>query len=171
MNSFSLKYILLVILQILLWEFFDISQLMLLCIVPTLILCLPTRVGTTASLILAFVTALVLDFFCGSPLGLSIAALLPVAACRRIVVRLVFGAEIYFLGENLSYKRHGWVKFLLGILLMTSVFLIVYILLDSAGTRALWIDILKFICSLALSTIISMYVVSILCSESDNHRR
>ncbi len=162
MNSFSLKYILLLILQILLWEFLDLSQFVFVCVIPTMILCLPTRTGSIASLFLAFFSGLVLDFFCGSPLGLSIAALIPVAACRRLVVRLVFGPEIYLLGENLSLKRYGWVKFLLAILIITAVFLLIYIFLDSAGTRALWIDATKFACSLILSSLLSLYVVNIL---------
>ena len=44
-------------------------------------------------------------------------------------------------------------------------FLLLFIVAESAGTRPLWVDLVKFAASLAVSTPLSTYITWILCSE------
>ena len=164
----TLKYILLLIAQILLWNFFNFSQYLMISFLPVMILMMPINRSTNATLILAFLSGLAVDFFADGQLGLSIAALLPVALLRRPVIMFVFGNELFSRGENLSTSRQGWEKIIMAIIIATAIFLFVYIMLDSAGTRAFWVDMVKFLASLPVSTLISFFVADILSPENES---
>lgn len=158
----SLKYLLLLAIQVLIWNYLDISQFLLLCYLPCLLLCLPTRFSTIAAMIIAFTSGFAVDFFANSTLGVSSAALVLVPLMRRPILTLVFGADVFSRKEVISLGRQGWKKMLVAILLSTSVFLLTYIIIDSAGTRALWVDALKFALSLLASSLVSLYVAYLL---------
>ena len=85
---------------------------------------------------------------------------------RRPIIWLVFGSELQARGEDISFQRQGSSKMMLATAMVTAVFLLVYIVADSAGTRPLWVDAVKFAASLAVSTLISTYIAWILCSEN-----
>ena len=106
-----------------------------------------------------------------SPIGLTSLALVPVAFSRQYVVWLVFGNEVYSRAENLSVERQGWRKVVFSILLVTLLFLLIYIAVDSAGTRPFWIDVVKGAVSLAVAVPLSFYVVSTLSSEGGSRWR
>ena len=164
MNGFTLKYLLLLVAQILVWNYFNFTQFLTTAILPAMILCLPVRKGTVFSMLAAFATGLAADFLAGGLLGLTSLALVPVALLRLPVIQLVFGSELRARGEDISFQRQGGRKMTLAVLLETAVFLLVFIVAESAGTRPLWVDLVKFAASLAASTLISTYIAWILCS-------
>lgn len=164
----TIRYILLLIAQILLLNYFNFTQYATIVFLPAMILMAPVSRSTNTLLILAFVSGLTVDFFADGQLGLTTAALLPVALLRRPLILFVFGNEILSRGENLSTRRQGWEKLIIAISLATAIFLLFYIIIDSAGTRTLWIDLLKFIISLVLSTAVSLFVGDILSSENES---
>ena len=166
MNGFTVKYLLLLIAQILLWNYFNFTQFLTFAILPAMILCLPVRRGTVSAMLIAFATGFAADFLAGGLLGLTSLALVPVGLLRRPIIWLVFGSELQARGEDISFQRQGSSKMMLATAMVTAVFLLVYIVADSAGTRPLWVDAVKFAASLAVSTLISTYIAWILCSEN-----
>ena len=112
MRSTTLKFILLAVAQVVLWNYFNFSQYLLIAFLPALILCLPVGCGTIRAMIIAFVLGLAVDFLVSGQFGLTSFALVPVALLRRPVISLVFGSELFARGEDLSVRRQGWQKFL-----------------------------------------------------------
>ena len=66
-----------------------------------------------------------------------------------------------------SFQRQGALKFLWSILLLTGIFLVIYITVDSAGIYSLGFRTLKFVFSLLASTAVSMPVAYLLLDNSD----
>ncbi len=164
-------YLLLLVVQVLLWNYLNLSQYVLLCFLPAMILCLPVRLGTVPSMCIAFAIGLVVDFFAQGVLGLSSFALVPVALARRPIISLVYGGELFSRGEDPSVRRQGVFKMSLLLLLGTALFLLLYIWMDGAGTRPLWFNLLRFACSLLLSTALSVFVADQITREEDERWR
>ena len=163
--GFLLLYLLLVIAQILLGEFCTFSPVLVISILPVMVLCIPVNRGPIFAMIAAFCTGFAVDFLCDGMLGLTSLALVPAALCRSGILRLVFGGEIFSRGENISIRRQGPLKMLLATLLVTAVYMAVYIIADGALTRPGWFDLLKFGVSLAASTLVSFFVSDLLTSD------
>ncbi len=170
-NGLTLKYLLLLIAQVLLWNFCNFTQFLMVVYLPALVLFLPVRQSTPVTMLIAFLSGIAVDFFSVSPLGLTSLALVPVAASRQYVIRLVFGNEVYSRGESLSANRQGWGKVVFSIFIVTLLFLVVYIFVDSAGVRPFWIDFLKCVISLIVAIPLSLYVVETLSSEESSRWR
>ncbi len=163
-----LKYLLLLCAQILLWNFFNFSQFLMIAYLPALVICLTLRASSARDMILAFIFGLICDFFCGAPLGLTSFALVAVAALRRPVIMLVMGSEVFSRGEDVSPYRQGWGKIAIVTTILTFVFLLIYVWVDSAGTRAFWVDLLKVSLSLLISTPISLYIIELLSHKQES---
>lgn len=165
-SAYMIKYTLLVIAQILILNYCNFSQLVSLTLLPTLIISLPTRHSTLFAMILAFITGFVVDFTAGGLIGLNVAALVPVAFFRIVIVRIVFGEELLARGDNVSLNRLGPVKIVFSNILATALFLVVYVWADGAGTHPLWMDFTRFGCSLLASAVLSFFVSMILDPEN-----
>ncbi len=160
------KYLLIFLAQAALWNYFNFSQYVILVFLPAIILCLPMSYSTVRLMVTAFLTGLVLDFIVTGQLGLTSLALVPVALLRRPVVRLCFGPELLSRGEELSFQRLGLHKFVPAILLMTALFLLIYLPVDSAGTRPFQFEVLRLLASLAVSTLVSLSVAYLILDVS-----
>lgn len=165
--GYAVIFLLLAIAQVLLWNFFNFSQYVMLVFLPVMILCLPVRRSTVYAMVLAFLTGFAIDFFASGMMGLTSLALVPVGLCRKGIIRLVCGEEVFSRGENISIKRQGLPKMTLCILMSTAIFLAVYIWADGAGTRPLWFNLVKFASSLLLGTIISLFIANLFETESN----
>lgn len=163
--GFLLLYLLLTIAQVLLGNFCNFSPYLMVTVLPVMVLCIPVDKGPVFAMIAAFCTGFAVDFLCDGMLGLTSIALVPAALCRSGILRLVFGSEIFSRQENISVRRQGILKMMLGTLLVTAVYLAVYILADGAGTRPAWFDLLKFGISLVASTLVSFFVADLLTTE------
>lgn len=164
--GFALKFILLMLTQILLWNYFDFTQFLMIVFLPTLILCLPIRRNAVYAMLLAFGTGFAVDFFSSGMLGLTSAALVPVALIRRGVITLVCGEEVFARGENITIRRQGLPKMALAIMIVTALFLFIYIWADGAGTRPFWFNAVKFGASLLAGTLVSLLACNVLDSET-----
>lgn len=159
----------LLIAQTIIWNYFNLSQFVLLTFLPAMILCLPVRIGTVRALLLSFLMGFAVDFFASGVLGLTCAALLPVALCRRFIITIVYGEEMFARGENISFRRQGPFKMNLAVVIATAIFLIVYIWIDGAGMRPFWFNLVRFLSSLAVSSLCSLFIASLL-TEDNNAR-
>ena len=164
---FTVKYLLLFAAQVLLWNFCNFTPLLVIALLPVMILGLPLKCSTVSSMLIAFASGFAVDFLTGAPLGLTCLALVPVAFVRRWVLAAVFGNEIFSRGEEISSGRLGWSKMLLAAVMLNALFLLIYIIADSAGTVPLWAMIVKFIASLALSSALALPVANLLCPDSE----
>ncbi|MCR5560465.1 MAG: hypothetical protein K6F58_01435 [Bacteroidales bacterium] len=166
-----LVYILLVAVQILLGIFLNLGPLVAVCILPLLVLCLPVRFNGPVVMLLAFAMALAVDALTHGILGLSVVALLPVAALRRLIISIVFGEEIYSRGEDLSVAKQGFLKMALAILIATALFFAVYIWVDAAGTRSFGTNALAWLLSTLASSAAQLLLMGLLSDREDGRWR
>lgn len=164
-QNFFLYYILLVIAQVLICEWFNLSAYVMLSILPVLVLCIPTKFSTTASMLIAFATALSVDFLSEGVMGLNALALVPVAAARFPIIRMAFGTEPIVREDSFSISKYGIGKTITAVTLAQALFLAVYILADGAGVRPAVFYLLRFAGSLVAGTMVSIFIVDILTEE------
>ena len=106
-NNFLVLYILLVAAQMLICNYLHLTPYLMLTLLPTLVLCLPTKVKTAAALLIAFATGLSVDLIAEGALGINTVALLPVALLRRSICDFIFGEELVVRGEDFSIRKYG----------------------------------------------------------------
>lgn len=150
-NSFALTYVLLTVAQMVLSNYFHFTPYMMITILPVMVLCIPTNVGTVKAMLIAFATGLAVDFFAEGTLGINAMSLVPVALLREPVIGMFFGNEPFEQKESVTVRKYGYARVSIAIILTTVLFLLIYILADCAGTRPLWF---VFTC-LGLSTLAS----------------
>lgn len=155
-NHFFLSYLLLLILQMLLCNYLNLSPYVSLSILPVLILMLPIRFGTLFAMILAFVSGLAVDWLSEGVIGLNALALVPVALARKGIIYLVFGSEFFARKENISLRKHGFAKMSVAIVMAQSLFLLIYIWADGAATRPFSFNAGRFFVSLIAGWLLSL---------------
>ena len=164
-SIFWLNYALLVVVQLLLSNFLRVSPYMMLTILPLMVLCMSIRVGTVGAMFIAAATGLVVDFLTEGMIGLNTISLVPVAFCRNAIIRLVFGTELFARREDFSPQRNGFSKTLLALLLVQSIFLLIYIWIDSAGMRTLTFNAIRFAVSLVSGMLVSLFTLGLLAPD------
>lgn len=161
-GRFFFMFILLLIAQVCICNFFRLSQYVMLSILPAMILMIPIRRDTISALLIAFASGFAVDFFSDGLMGLNILALVPVAFARFTIIRLVFGEEVFARKEDISVARQGVFKMGLALIMAQTLFLLLYIWADGAGTRPLWFSCTRFAASLVAGVALSMFVARIL---------
>lgn len=164
-TRFWLLYLLILAADILLGNFLSPGPYVCISLLPLLVLSLPIKQSTPLVMVLAFATAFAADFFTHGILGLGIVALLPVAAARKWIISLVFGAEVFARGEGISPERQGRPKMLLALLISTAIFFAVYVWADAAGTRSFGFNSLRWLLSTVVSTLVQSFLTGFLSSE------
>lgn len=155
-NQFWAVYLLLLLAQLLLSNYFNISPYLMVTILPVMVLCIPIRVGPVPAMIIAFATGLVVDLLSEGLIGLNAIALVPVAFLRNSIIRLMFGEELFSRGEDFSPKRHGLGKAAAATFLTLALFILIYIWVDGAGSRPFWFNTARFFASMAASLLLSL---------------
>lgn len=164
-NSFALTYILLTVAQMVLSNYFHFTPYMMITILPVMVLCIPTKVGTVKAMLIAFVTGLAVDFFAEGTLGINAMSLVPVALLRKPVISMFFGSEPFEQKEDITIRKYGLGRVSMAIILMTALFLLVYILADCAGTRPFWFILTSLGLSALASYLASVCIINLLTYE------
>jgi len=164
-NQYFISYLLMVVLQLIICNYLNLSQFVTLSVLPLIILCLPYKRGPVFALLLAFVTGLAVDYLPEGIVGLNAFALTPVALLRRPIISLVFGSDVFARKENISLKKHGIWKMSIGVILSQSIFLLCYIAADGAGTRPFWFNASRFSLSLIVGCLISVLLSASITSD------
>ena len=159
-------FFLLAVVQMLICNYLNLSPYLMLSILPVLILCVPLRLPSFWTMILAFVTGLAVDLLSEGLLGLNALALVPVAFVRKEVIRLIFGDELFARKEDFSVRKNGFGKVAAAIFLVQALFLAIYIWADGAGTRPLAFNAIRFGVSLAAGWAISLLIIDILAPDT-----
>ena len=105
-NSFALTYVLLTVAQMVLSNYFHFTPYMMITILPVMVLCIPTNVGTVKAMLIAFATGLAVDFFAEGTLGINAMSLVPVALLREPVIGMFFGNEPFEQKESVTVRNH-----------------------------------------------------------------
>ena len=164
--GFWAVYVLLLLAQLLLSNFFNISPYVMLSILPVMVLCIPIRVGTTLAMLIAFATGLSIDLLSEGLLGLNALALVPVAYARKGLIGLIFGEDLFARGEDFSASKNGFGGVALAILLAQGIFLAIYVWADSAGTRPFWFNTARFAASLGAGFLVSLLASEVLAPDT-----
>lgn len=161
-NSFALTYILLTVAQMILSNYFHFTPYMMITILPVMVLCIPTKTGTVAAMLIAFLTGLSVDFFAEGTLGINTLSLVPVALLRKPIISMFFGNEPFEQKESVTVRKYGMTRVSMAIILTTLIFLLIYILTDCAGTRPFWFVGACIGLSLLVSYLASILIINLL---------
>lgn len=164
-NSFALTYVLLTVAQMVLSNYFHFTPYMMITILPVMVLCIPTNVGTVKAMLIAFATGLAVDFFAEGTLGINAMSLVPVALLREPVIGMFFGNEPFEQKESVTVRKYGYARVSIAIILTTVLFLLIYILADCAGTRPLWFVFTCLGLSTLASSLASVCIINLLIHE------
>ena len=165
-NSYYFVFFLLAVVQMLICNYLNLSAYLMLTILPVMILCVPLRLPTFWTMLLAFVTGLAVDLLSEGLLGLNALALVPVAFVRKEIIRLIFGDELFARKEDFSVRKNGFGKVAAAIFLVQALFLVIYIWADGAGTRPLAFNAIRFGVSLAAGWALSLLIIDILAPDT-----
>ena len=155
-----LTYCILIVAQLVISNYFNLSPYIMLTILPVMVLCLPTKIDTVVSMFIAFATGLVIDLFSEGVIGINILALIPVAFCRKTIIRFIFGEEIISRNDTFSIKRNGLGKVVSAVVIPQSLFLLIYLIADGAAIRTFLFFMGRFFSSLAAGTVVSVAIVN-----------
>ena len=164
-SGFWAAYALLLVLQLLLSNYFLFTPYIMLTILPVMVLCIPIRVGTVGAMLIAAASGFVVDLLAEGVLGLNAIALIPVAYARNSIIRLIFGGELFARQEDFSVRRSGFAKVSLAVLLAQMLFLLVDVWVDAAGTRPLWFLAARFGASLGAGFLLSLLTLEVLAPD------
>ena len=163
--TFGIAYILLVIAQIIICNYFQFSPYFVISILPAMILCVPLTIGTNVCMLIAFATGLSVDWLAEGLIGINAASLIPVAYARKTIIRAFLGEDLISRKDSFSFRKNGIGKILTAILVAYSIFFIVYVILDGAGLRTFWFNLLRIVLSIACSIIPGLIVTGRLTKE------
>lgn len=163
-NNRWLMYLLLVLIQILVCNFINTGPYLSLSLLPVFVLCLPLNVPAVVLMFIAAVSGLAVDWLSEGITGLNFLSLVPVAFIRNRMVVLLFGKDHAERTENFSIRKNGFTRVSAAILICQSVFLLIYIVADGAGTRPFVFNLVRFAVSLVCGYLISLPVFNMLTS-------
>ena len=165
-NAFWKAYVLLLIAQLIISNYFRFTPYVMLSILPVMILSAPIRVNRFGLLLLAFASGLMVDWLSEGVLGLNALALVPVAYVRNSVLRVVFGNELIARKEDFTVSSNGLASVTMAIVMVQALFLILYIWVDGAGTRPFLFNLWRFLASLVAGVLVSLLTLNVLATES-----
>lgn len=158
-RSLPFLFFLMVLAQVLVSYLFQTGPWCVLTLLPAMIFCLPTDRSTLQLMLVAFVSGLAVDFFADGILGLNAFSLVPVAVVRRFLLVRMFNEELVTRGECISWRKWGLVRIFGCVLILTALFLLLYVTVDAAGERGFWACLSTFACSLPADLLLSVPVL------------
>lgn len=163
-NSWVL-FILLVVAQLIMTNYIHLSQFVVLTLLPAIIVCLPTSLSPIATMLVAFATGMSVDLLAEGVIGLNTVSILPVALLRHKFIGWTMGEDVVVRKAEFSIRRNGFGKTLALQTMALSLFLIIYITTDGAGTRTFWFNAARFVASALCSIVLGMIVTGVLNSK------
>ena len=164
-QNFGLLYFLMVLGQLVLCNFVDLSPFLTLTMLPAMVMCVPLTVSTPLCLLLAFATGLSVDWLSEGLIGINAAALVPVALMRKPLIRFFLGEDIITRSDSFSIRKNGIAKIAFIMLLATLIHLGIYVYLDGAGIRPTWFNLTRIGVSLACNYILAIIVTNTLTTD------
>lgn len=164
-QNFVILYILMVIGQVIMCNYTYLGPYIMLSMLPAMILCLPTKFSTITCMFIAFASGFAVDWLSEGLIGINIASLVPVALARNGVIKIFLGEDLITRGDRFSFRKNGTLKISAAVIIMLTIYLVIYIFLDGAGSRPSLFNLTKFALSLPCSFIISLIVINVLTPD------
>ena len=162
---FGISFFLLVIVQMLICNYFQFTPLITLSILPAMILCVPLTLNTPICMLIAFATGLSVDWLADGIIGLNVASLLPVAFARKTIIRVFMGEDMVVRQDTFSFRKNGIGKISIALLVSYAAFFFLFIIFDGAGLRPFWFNLIRFVLSILLSMVLGLMTVASLTQE------
>lgn len=164
-QNFGLLYVLIIFCQVILCNYTHLGPYILLTMLPAAVLCLPTGLSTVWCMVIAFASGMTVDWLSEGLLGINTASLTAVALVRKSIIRFILGEDIISRNDSFSIRKNGLGKVSVALIIVTSVFLALYIFLDGAGTRPMWFCVARFFASLACCLPLGLIVINLLTTD------
>jgi len=158
-RNFFAAYVLLLVAQLILSNYFVFTPWITVSILPAMILCLPLSISPLMTMVIAFVTGISVDLLAEGVIGLNAFALVPVALLREFIIKLIFGPDIVSRKQNFTIKRNGLAQVSIAAGIGLLVFMIFYVWADSAGTRTFLFNLGR--CAASVLTSIPLCLLAI----------
>ena len=165
-KTFWIAYIFLLLVQLIISNYFRFTPYIMLSILPVMVLCISTRLDTLWTMLIAFATGMTVDLLSDGLLGLNALALVPVAFFRNPIIQLIFGKEIFARKEDFTLRSSGFAQVGLALLLAQALFLALYIWADGAGMRPFSFNLYRFLASLGAGFPLSLLTLNVLVTDS-----
>ena len=168
-----ITYIALTGAQVVIQNFLDSGPWILLSLLPVMIMALDIRYSPVRVMSLAFLMAFAVDFFATGVPGLTIIPLVALAFAREMIIKLVFGSELFARKEDISEHKQGFAKVLTAIFIANLLFFTIFVWFtinkviheiifeDHIGFFITNIHVFKF-CGIILNSLFSSCLISIL---------
>ena len=163
----TITFIVLVAAQVVICNFVNTGPRLVLSVLPSLILALSIRYSAIRTMATALLVGLAVDFFTTGVLGLSAIPLVAVAFCREWLTRLVFGSDVYARQEEVSERKQGAAKLLIGLLLANILYFIIFAWIEAAGTRPFAFCAVRAALSSLAGTVAGFFALRLLNSVED----
>ena len=163
--TFGIAYILLVIVQMAICNYFQFSPYLVISILPAMVLCIPLTISTNLCMLTALITGLSVDWLAEGLIGINASALIPVAYARKTLIRVFLGEDLISRKDTFSFRKNGIGKILMALLISYALFFAVYIFLDGAGVRPFMFNLTRFVLSMLCSLIPGLIVTGSLTKE------
>ena len=163
--TFGIAYILLVIVQMVICNYFQFSPYLVISILPAMVLCIPLTISTNLCMLTALITGLSVDWLAEGLIGINASALIPVAYSRKTLIRVFLGEDLISRKDTFSFRKNGIGKILMALLISYALFFAVYIFLDGAGVRPFMFNLTRFVLSMLCSLIPGLIVTGSLTKE------
>ena len=163
--TFGIAYILLVIVQMVICNYFHLSPYLVISILPAMVLCIPLTISTNLCMLTALITGLSVDWLAEGLIGINASALIPVAYARKTLIRVFLGEDLISRKDTFSFRKNGIGKILMALLISYALFFAVYIFLDGAGVRPFMFNLTRFVLSMLCSLIPGLLVTGSLTKE------
>ncbi len=150
--NYKIVFVALFIAQILINNFWHVSQYLLLSFMPLLLLSLPLKHSNVMVLFIAFFVGLAVDLLSSSTLGITSCALLLCAICKNLILKMVYGEELFTYREGSPLNFHTTRELLLSLTLFCAIYFIPYVFIESSGSRPFSFIFLRWLCSFAFSS-------------------
>lgn len=164
-HNFGILFTILVIAQMIICNYFQITPYVVLSILPAMILCIPLTVSTSFCMIIAFVSGLAVDWLAEGLIGINAAALVPVALARKSIIRIFLGEDLIARRDSFTFKKNGIGKISVALFAALAIFFVIYTALDGAGMRPTSFNLIRFFASLSASMALSLVVTAVLTPD------
>lgn len=163
-------YLIFIVAQIILNNVFNLSQYIILSFLPAMIVCLPSQSNTGINLLIAFAIGFIVDFFSTGMVGMTAVALLPVAFVRNTLLTFIFGEEYFSRRDDIMSDIQGIRRTIICVEISLLLYLLIYIIVDSAGTRPFGFNLLRFLISFIICSGASIFILQNFSSKDSNSR-
>ena len=162
---FGILYILMVIAQMIICNYFQFTPYIILSILPAIILCMPLTIRTPLCMAIAFASGLAVDWLAEGLIGINAASLVPVALARKTIIRVFLGEDLIARSDSFTFKKNGVAKISIALIVALTIFFAIYITIDGAGMRPTSFNAIRLIASVVCSFILSLIVTAVLTPD------